>query len=255
MRRMSYDMLKKYYKSMFHSPLILAIFFILLILSLLVLFPRSGMAAFLLGTNKSQATRFDRFYISFFNLNCASVLLFPLYALYCQYNRIFFQKESVIVRFDDHYLYWKRKIIFLAIDTVIFVLFIHLLIILRFLIFNESKALLDSILCYSLIIPLNIMGFLTFGLTFQFTFAFTGNTAVSFLFSYIFIIYDVAAYNSGWPVTIYPVRTIGIVPENYSANIINLFIMLIALTVLIAVCVSVLAKKDCLIPKEKKDAA
>lgn len=249
-------MFMHYYKSMFRSPSVVAALATLFVYVSLPFI--SGNALKFIGftaiTVAEKISLFQMNYSSFFFNYPAICIIIPMYALYVQYNRAHFQKESVIVRFDDRYLYWKRRIFCLLIDTVIFVLFIHLLLVLRLFLFSDSLEILKYALSYLLVIPLNIVGLLLFGLIFQFVHAITGKSAASFFSAYALAIYDFAAHQIDSP-SIFVDRAFSFHIDYYNTNLMNMLIMLIALSVLILVFVFILVKRDYLIPKENKDAA
>ena len=198
---MKCEMYKRYYRNMLKSRSVLAALAILFAYALIDFLSRNAPCYMgllrLYGKNTDMLFNYN--YWSFFHYNPVTLITISLYALYSQYSRTFFQKESVIIRFDDHYSYWKRRITCLLIDTTIFVLFIHILLIIRLLLLSGTRIFIKNALSYLVVLPLNIIGLLFIGLIFQFVYSITGKSAISFFSAYIFVIYDFAANQIGWP--------------------------------------------------------
>lgn len=248
-------MIKNYYKLMFHRP---SVFLVLVILIIYALFP-FFIKNFFVYTSPAlsmgeKTTLLNANYWSYFWYPAITTLIIPMYAIFSQYSRIIFEKESVISRFDNYYTYCKNRFLLLIADTAIFVIYIHLILLIRFFILggiiNSAIDIISILLC----IILNILGFFTFGLIFQLVDNITGNAVIGFFLSYAFVLYDFFSDRMGWQPS-YIGRSLSIWPNNISANIMNICIMLLILLIIITIAISVMLHKDNLIPMEKKDVS
>lgn len=246
-------MSRQYYKTMFHTPAVIVILLMLAAYSLIPCFNKDILKlTYPLVSSTQNIPFFNANYWSFFSISVVTLVLTPLYAIFSQSNCAFFQKESIITRFDNYLSYWKYKMIYLLTDTAIFVLFLYLLILLRLLFFKQSAEFTGNLLNLLVCFPLNITGFLVFGAISQFIYALTGNNALSFFTAYLLAAYDFFADHMGW-VGIYIKRSLFVWPNYYSKNLINLIIMVVTLTTFILLFVCFLSSRDCLTPKENKD--
>lgn len=238
---------------MFRRPAVFLVLGILLLYSLCPLVIPGFYISVSPGLGTQTPTLFEANYWSYFYSNVNTALLFPLYTIYAQTSFVFFEKESVITRFRNVYLYWKAKLLFLLADTFAFVLYIHIILTVRFAVSggaNELAAQAGNIL---LCVVLNTLGMFSFSAIFQFMQAFTGNSAVSFCFSFLFVIYGYIADCVGLRPSFIG-RALSIYPEHTSDNLVNLCIVLFFLTIIVTGSICILANRDYLIPRVKKDA-
>lgn len=246
-------MAKQYYRNLFRNPAVIAVFAVLAAYSAIPYFYRDFLRFTCLPVDCGvKIPLFDANYWTFFSDSSATFMTIPLFAAYLLSNQAFFQKESVIVRFPSKYAYWINRIAFLLADAAIFTAFLYVLLTARMAFFSVrglSENMVGLLLCF----PLNITGFFAFGLIYQFVFTLTHRSPAAFFSAYAFVVYDYFADHLGWPGT-YVVAAFSVWPDRHLTLLLNLCGMVFALTLLILLTVGLFVKRDCLIPRENKDA-
>lgn len=84
---------------------------------------------------------FDAHFASFFFYPEVAVFQIPLYFIYLLINQSFFSNVAVYLRFSDTKKYWNKRFLTLAIDAALFVLFLYLLLLSRFVFFQQTGTL------------------------------------------------------------------------------------------------------------------
>lgn len=250
---MNYNMIKKYYKIFFHSSSAIVLPILVIYLLFSILNTNVLRLSLPLSASTENIPLFNNIYWSFFSVSIITFFIIPLYSVFINYNVSFFKKESVIVRFNTILDYLKQKIIYIFMDTTIFVLFIYILIFSRLIIFRSSEVISQSVINIIICIALNITGFMLFNIVFQIFFSLTGSTIKSFLFSYLFVVYDFLASRLNWP-NLFVNRSLDIWPNEISVNLLNLFTMIFILIITITLYIITFLNRDLIIPKENKDA-
>lgn len=245
-------MIKKYYKIFFHSSPAIILLILVLYLIFTILNTNILRLSLPLSASAENIPLFNNIYWSFLSISIITFFMIPLYSVFINYNVSFFKKESVIVRFNTILGYLKQKIIYMFIDTTLFVLLIYILIFLRLIFFRSSEVISQNLINIIICIALNIIGFMMFNIVYQIFFSLTGSNIKSFLFSYLFVIYDFLASRLNWP-NLFVNRSLDIWPNEISVNLLNLFTMIFLLIIAIILYVLTFLNRDLIIPKENKD--
>lgn len=246
-------MLKQYYKTMIRTP---AVIFVLLFLLSYALLPLAVPKVLAVTVMDPSASSLVKNYWYFFSIFSVAIVVIPSNFIYSQNNRKFFHNENIVMRFNGPARFWRNKLLFLLLDSAIFIIYLYMLLFLSFSLKNgigELKNLTELLICFFL----NIMGIFTFGLLFQFAFILTRNSSFGFLIAYVFVIYDfftTLRSDVGLP-SGYIRRSLALFPEQYAVNVTNLFVMITIQTIIVLLSIFAMDRMDFLTPEDNKDVS
>lgn len=247
-------MIRDYYSSMFKKPSTIICLLILLAYG----FSPLIIANFFMSTSPPTGdyesyTLLSKNYWSYFNFVGIVPLVIPIYAIFSQCSRLVFKNETLIIKFSNFFSYLKTRMLFLLSDTVIFTLFIHIILTIRYFIMGGTISSYKQVFGILLCVFLNILGFMTFSLLFTASELVTNNAIIAFFIAFAFCAYDLFASHMGF-MQIFIGRSFAVEPEKINNNVINLLIMLLILIILITVSLEVVLHKDFISPTEDKNA-
>jgi hypothetical protein len=253
---MSFNVIKYYYRALFRSPAVVFSAVILFVYAFLPLFAPEFYQNLSSGETLVVFLNFK----SYFKQSPAVLVVCPAYAAFIQANRVFFEKESVLIRYANNFIYWKARLFRLLCDTVVFVSYIYCIMGGRLFLSGKGNELSLVWQNLPLAAVLAVLGLYLFGVIFQFLSAFTGRSALAFLLAYPTVLYESFKNIARPPLPDgYFVRAVcspsilnGM--QYTQHNLMTICEMIFVLTVLIACVLPILVRREHLIPKEKKDA-
>ncbi|MVB10282.1 hypothetical protein CAFE_09640 [Caprobacter fermentans] len=222
----------------FHAKETKIIAILLLLYSVIAYFNPNILALTAWGEN-------PRFYLAnyagFFFWFATLFIVLPLYSVYLQPNFNYFQNINVFYRYGRLKKYWHTRLRITLLESVLFVSYLYLLILLRAGYFHQISRYIDNINFFLKSYLLQILAFCLFALLYTFFTDIFNKSILGFACAYFIFVYDYIAVNTGLP-KINMLCAISFRPEDLPIYW-PLFIMIAALIILFAVLGMALLKR------------
>lgn len=209
-------MLKQYLRTMIHSKTTIGVTLSLFIYALIPAFHVDLLSSTAWETTPSF---FNANYASFFFIYGATFFTVPFFFIFLQPNRTFFERDCVVVRFGNSRRYWKFRMLITALESVLYVLFLYLLIFLRAVYFGQSAGFFNGILFLLEAAVSQISVFFLLAMIFCFFSYLTHHTVLAFAFAYFFVASDYTVRQTGLGMELFALRAIAITPDSIQSYV------------------------------------
>lgn len=241
-------MLKRYFCTSLKSKTTVAVFIALICYAIIPVFDVN-----LLSSTAWEATPsfFNANYANFFFIYGITFIVVPLFFVFLQPNRTFFEKDCIIVRFGSYRKYWRIRVLVISMESAAYVVFLYLLILLRAVYFGQTVKLLANILFLLKAAVSQTMTFFLLAVIFSILSDITNNAVIAFACSYALVANDYAVRQTGIGVELFALRAITIRPDHMESYISTLFLV-ISLTLLCYIIFSFVLEARDRLPREEK---
>lgn len=217
-------MIRQYFRIMIRSKTTITVMIALILYTLI---PVVNVNLLVSTAWERNPSFFNANYASFFFIYGATFFTVPLFFIFLQQNRAFFEKDCVIVRFADCRRYWKIRTLVTALESAAYVLFIYFLIFLRSVYFKQSAGFLKGILfLLKAALSQTTMLFLL-ALLFCFISYLTNQTVLAFACAYFFVVNDYTVLQTGRGVELFALKAIAVTPESMNDYWFNLILVIL----------------------------
>lgn len=217
-------MLKQYLRTMLHSKTTIAVTLALIFYTLIPFFNVN-----LLSSTAWEKTPsfFNANYASFFFIYGATFFTVPFFFIFLQPDRTFFERDCVVVRFGSCRSYWKSRALIIALESVLYVLFLYLLIFLRAVYFGQSAKFFEGALFLLEAALSQTAVFFLLAMIFCVCSYLTHHTVLAFACAYFFVASDYTVRQTGLGVELFALRAIAVTPESMQYYIPCLLLVLL----------------------------
>lgn len=190
-------------------------------------------------------------YSGFYSIYAITFLVVPLFYIYGQPNRFFFENESTLFRFSKFKNYIGFRTFTLFAESAFFVLFLYFLIFLRSVVFHQQNQFLFMVPQYLGFAFLQTLGFSFLGVIFCFVSSLVHNALAGAVCSYAFVVYDYICSSTGNENWVQFVgRSIALQPNDFHRYFFMVIETLLINAALVGFAYFLLGEKDCL-PKKR----
>lgn len=217
-------MLRQYLRTMLRSKTTIAVALALIFYTLIPVINVNLLASTAWETTPSF---FNANYASFFFIFGATFFTVPFFFIFLQPNRTFFERDCVVVRFGSCRSYWKSRMLITALESVLYVLFLYLLIFLRAVYFGQSARFFEGISFLLKAALSQISVFFLLAMIFCFCSYLTHHTVLAFACAYFFVVNDYTVRQTGLGMEFFALRGISITPDSMRYYIPYLLLVLI----------------------------
>lgn len=189
-------------------------------------------------------------YSGFFSVYASIFITIPIFYIYLQSNRLFFDNTYMIFRFQTRRHYFFDRTLVLLLESFCFVLFLYCLIFLRAILFLQVNHFSANFFQYVKFATLQTLGYFLLALIIIYISHLTNNTFLGFSLSYIFPIYDYVGNTVlGEKYLLFAWRSIFFNPTEFHSYIFTLIYMLL-LIILFSCFVYIFLIKKNYLPKK-----
>lgn len=197
-------MVRRYLRSRFKAPSVAVVFAILLLYAMAgFIFPQ-----IYIGTcyfKRPQYIELD--YYSFFSHFPITFIITPLYIIWLQFHRKYFDNTYVVSRVAKPGKFWLSRFVAVTCESAVFLVSMYLLIIFR-AIFGGPSQLLPGLPGFLRDFIPQYLCFLCLAVIFLFVSALSGSAISGFICAYSFVLFDFATMQAELPFNLFVFRSV-----------------------------------------------